>query len=120
MTGGGNLNWIKFKEKHLFSLNFALLAAVILWQIRKDFLFHPVILLWFLAGRYFPPTVRAEKKIIETIGKTNGTILLTVFYFFFFVPFSFIYRAFFRHGSFRKQRSTFVFRNEISPFQRPF
>jgi hypothetical protein len=115
-----NLNWTEFKSKHLFSVNLGIVAAVILWQARKDFTWHPVILLWIIAGFFIPQLRNFEKKAMLAIGKINGTILLTAFYYLAFTPFSFFYRWFFRHQSFKKSDSTFEMKNSISPFDRPF
>lgn len=115
-----NLSWTKFKEKHLFSLNLGVVAALTLWQVRKDLSWHPVIALWLLLGFFTPPIRSFEKKAMLTIGKINGTILLTLFYYLIFTPFSFLYRPFFRHQSFRRSGSTFQKKESISPFDRPF
>lgn len=115
-----NLSWINFKEKHLFSVNIAIVASFILWQVRRDFIWHPAILAWFVAGFLLPQFRVAERKLMLALGKVNGLIILSVFYFLIFTPFSFFYRWFFRHHSFRKMSSTFDHKTSISPFDRPF
>ena len=114
------MNWTEFKKNHLFSVNLAIVVSFILWQIRKDFLFHPVILAWLGLSFFLPQMKTAEKKFMLTLGKINGFLLLSLFYFVFFTPFSFFYRWFFRHKSFEKTTSTFITKNQISDFQRPF
>lgn len=115
-----NLSWTKFKEKHLFSINLGIMASLLLWQLRKDLTFHGIIAAWVIAGFFLAPLRVFEKKAMITIGKINGTILLTIFYFVFFTPFSFLYRWFFRHESFRKGRSTFIAKTDACDFTRPF
>ena len=115
-----NLNWTKFREKHLFSVNIAIVASLLLWQVRKDFTWHPFVGLWFVAGLFLPAFKLAERKLMLTLGKINGFLILSVFYFLFFTPFAVFYRWFFRHRSFKKMSSTFESRVSISPFDRPF
>lgn len=115
-----SLSWTKFREKHLFSVNLAVVAGLILWQARKDFTFHPVIILWCATGFFVPALRRIEKKLMLAVGKVNGFILLSVFYFLAFTPFALCYRWFFRHKSFVKSDSTFVTKTSLSDFQRPF
>ncbi len=101
-------------------MNLALVAGLLLWQIRKDFTLHPFIIFW-LVFTFFSLKARAvEKKVMLLVGKINGMIILSLFYFLIFSPFSILYRLFFRHQSFRKAPSTFLTKNEISPFDRPF
>lgn len=115
-----NLSWTEFREKHLFSVNLSIVASFILWQVRRDFTWHPAIVAWLIGGFFVPQLRNAERKIMLTVGKINGFLILTVFYFIFFTPFSFFYRWFFRHQSFRIQSSTFEHKTSISPFDRPF
>jgi hypothetical protein len=114
------LSWTDFKAKHLFSVNLGIVAAAILWQIRKDFSYHWIIALWVVAGFLVPNFRTFERKVMLTIGKINGMILLSVFYFLFFTPFSFFYRWKLRHPSFRKLNSSFIVKDAISDFERPF
>lgn len=114
------MSWTDIKNKHLFSFNLALVASFLLWQVRKDFLFHPVILLWFFMTLFSEKLREKEKKGMVFVGKMNGLIILSVFYFLIFSPFSLFYRLFFRHQSFNKSESTFEMKDSISPFDRPF
>lgn len=114
------MSWTRFKERHLFSLNLALVAGLILWKVRGDFTYHPLILVWLLLGFFLPTLRRAERALLHAVGKVNGLILLTLFYFLAFTPFSLIYRGFFRHQSFRKRASSFEVKESVSPFDRPF
>lgn len=101
-------------------MNIALVASFILWQVRKDFAWHPVILAWLTGGFFIPQLRTAERKLMLTLGKINGFLILSVFYFLFFTPFSVFYRWFFRHKSFKKLSTTFEEKTVISPFDRPF
>lgn len=114
------MSWTKFKEKHLFSINLALVASFILWQVRKDFDWHPLIAGWLVLGFFVSPLRTFERKAMLTIGKINGTVLLGLFYFVALTPFSVLYRLFFRNRSFRKLSSTFEEKNSVSAFDRPF
>ena len=101
-------------------MNLAIVASFILWQVRKDFTWHPVIVAWLIGGLFLPALRTSEKKIMLTLGKINGFLILSVFYFIFFTPFSVFYRWFFRHKSFKTLSSTFETKTSISPFDRPF
>ncbi|MFL5783236.1 MAG: hypothetical protein ACJ76H_01420 [Bacteriovoracaceae bacterium] len=114
------MSWTEFKSKHFFSVNLGIVASIILWQVRKDLSYHWPIALWVMAGFMIPSLRTFERKAMLTIGKVNGTILLSVFYFLFFTPFSFIYRWKFRHPSFKKLDSCFIVKDSISDFDRPF
>lgn len=115
-----NLSWTEFRKKHLFSVNIAVVASFLLWQVRRDFTYHAVILAWLFAGFFVPVLKKAERTLLLNLGKVNGVLLLTFFYFFIFTPFAFIYRWFFRHQSFKRSPSTFVTKDQISDFSRPF
>lgn len=114
------MNWTNFRDKHLFSVNLAIVVSLFLWKIRGDFTSHWVVLLWLIGGFLLPALRSAEKKALHAVGKFNGMILLTVFYFVFFTPYSILYRAFFRNRSFEKQNSTFVLKTDTPDFTRPF
>ncbi len=115
-----NLSWTNFRDKHLFSVNVSIVASIVLWKIRGDFTYHGLVAFWMIGGFFLPLLRTIEKKILLTIGKINGAILLTIFYFFFFTPYSVIYRTFFRNQSFKKLNSTFVQKNDSPDFTRPF
>ena len=114
------MNWTDFKNKHLFSVNLALVAGFLLWQLRGDFIFHPVILVWLILTFFSEKLREKEKKGMLFIGRVNGILILSLFYFLIFSPFSVFYRFFFRHQSFRKRTSTFELKESVSPFDRPF
>ncbi len=101
-------------------MNLAIVAGFLLWQVRKDFLFHPIIIGWLILTFFSAKAREKEKAVMLFVGKVNGMIILSVFYFLIFSPFSVFYRLFFRHGSFRKSASTFEIKDSISPFDRPF
>jgi hypothetical protein len=114
------MNWIKFKEKYLLSVNFSIMLSVILYSVRKDFLYHPVIAGWLVLCLFYSPARESQKTILKFIGHVNSRILLTTFYFLFFTPFSFFYRAFFRNKAFNKADSRFTVKESVSDFNLPF
>lgn len=120
ISGEVNLNWIKFKRDYLFSVNVGIVLSIILFVSRKDFLWHPVILIWVSICFLSPKARKIQERAFHILGKINSTIILTIFYFLFFTPFGLIYRLFFRHDSFKKNESTFMSKTSISDFNRPF
>ncbi len=98
----------------------AIVASIVLWKFRGDFRFHWIVLLWLAGGFFIPFLRKTEKNFLHVVGKFNGAIILTIFYFVFFTPYSFLYRAFFRNKSFGKSNSTFVLKIDSPDFTRPF
>jgi cytochrome b subunit of formate dehydrogenase len=68
----------------------------------------------------FPKVLALQKKLFLFIGHTNSKILLAVFYFLFFTPFSWFYKLFYKHSSFRKADSQWVVKNDRCDFEAPF
>lgn len=120
LIGGKCLSWTNFKTKHLISVNLAVVASFLLWKLRGDFLFHPVILVWMAGTFTSQKLLEKEKQAMFFVGKMNGLLILSFFYFLIFSPFSILYRFFFRHQSFKKSSSSFQIKDSVSPFDRPF
>jgi hypothetical protein len=120
MTGGKNLSWTKFRDNYLFTINFSLMLSVILYSVRKDFIWHPVIGGWLTLTLFIPALKELQKKVLAVVGHVNSKILLTTFYYLFFSPFAVFYRLFFRNKAFIKADSRFEKKNSISSFDRPF
>jgi hypothetical protein len=120
VTGEKNLNWTKFRDTYLFSVTSNLALGIILFLIRRDFAWHGVILLWLVLNLVFKPCREIQKKIFFKIGHFNSTILLSVFYFLFFTPFSLFYKSLKRHESFQPSTSRWTKRDDQCDFDRPF
>lgn len=120
MTGEMNLSWIKFRDKYLFTINFSIMLSVILYGIRKDFTWHPVIGSWLTLTFFFENLRELQKKILAKVGHFNSTILLTSFYYLFFTPFSLVYKTFFRNKAFVATAGRKEKKESISSFDRPF
>ena len=114
------MSWTDFKAKYLFSINFAIMLSVILYSIRKDYVFHFLIAIWLVISLFTPKARALEKKLLGKVGHVNSTILLTSFYFLFFTPFSLVYKWFFRKESFKDGSSRLIEKNSISDFNLPF
>lgn len=114
------MNWTNFKANYLFTVNFCIMLSVILYSVRKDFQWHWVVGVWLILCLAIPTLREFQKTILKYVGHINSTILLTTFYFLFFTPFSFFYRAFFRNAAFKEANSRFVKKESISEFDRPF
>lgn len=119
-TGEMNLNLTKFFNKYLFRINFAIMVATILYVSRRDWQWHPVVVSLLILSFVFPVIETGEKRLLHAVGKFNSTFLLICFYFLFFTPFSFIYRAFFKNKAFELRNTGLIEKTEISPFDRPF
>jgi cytochrome b subunit of formate dehydrogenase len=115
-----NLNWIKHRDKFIFALSSNVSLSVLLYVIRKDFAFHWILALLFAACLIFPHVLALQKKLFLFIGYTNSKILLTVFYFLFFTPFSWFYKLFYKHESFRQADSQWVAKDDSCNFNTPF
>lgn len=61
-----------------------------------------------------------QKMLLVKIGLINSQILLFIFYFLFFTPFSVLYRLFFRNQAFIRADSRLVKKDSISDFSSPF
>jgi hypothetical protein len=119
-TGRKNLIWTKHRNDFIFSVSSNTSLGIILYVMRKDFLFHWIVGVLFLLCLLFPKVLDFEKKVFSFIGHTNSKIILTVFYFIFFSPFSLIYKLFFRHDSFKASQKRLVAKTERCDFERPF
>jgi hypothetical protein len=95
-------------------------VAFVLYSIRGDWLWHPLVLALLIISLVDRRLISLEKRILQIVGKVNSVFILTIFYFLFFTPFSFIYRALFRNPAFKKSSNRFIDKKDISPFNRPF
>lgn len=119
-TGEANLNWTSFKEKHLFSINVAIIAGLILYKVRGDFTYHWALILWPVLTALIPKLRQGQTSFFQMIGHFNSTIILGGLYFLILTPYSILYRSFFKNPAFKKVESRFSKKTEISSFDRPF
>jgi len=114
------LNWTRFKERYLFSLNVALAASLTLYFIRKDFHLHWIPVGWMLGCFFSVKMTNMQVEFFKKIGHINSSIILISFYFVFLTPFSIFYRVFFRHPSFKSGKSSWIKNDQNCDFDRPF
>jgi len=120
MNGGMNLNWTNFKEKYLFSINFCFMLSVIIYGAGGGVIWYSGVLALLILSLLSDKVRSVQKKFPFKVGLFNSQILLFIFYFFFFTPFSIFYRLFFRNKAFLKTSSRFIPKESISDFSRPF
>lgn len=118
--GEKSLSWTKFKDSYLLIINFAIVLSILSYLFRHDFLLLPFIGSWLLVVLVNLKFREFSKQFIKKLGAINSGLILTLFYFLFFTPFSIFYKAFFRNKAFLKSSSRFVKKDSISDFQYPF
>lgn len=120
MNGGMSLSWINFKEKYLFSINFCIMLSAIIYGAGGGVLWYSGVLTLLVLSLLSSGVRSVQKKFLFKVGLLNSQILLFIFYFLFFTPFSVFYRLFFRNKAFLKTSSRFASKESISDFARPF
>lgn len=119
-TGRRNLNWTKFKSRYLFSLNAGIAISLVLYFTRKDLVYHWIPLLLVISCFISDRLNQILLLFFRQLGHVNSRLILTIFYFFIFTPFSVIYRLFFLHDSFKKGKSSWIKNDRICDFDQPF
>jgi len=114
------LSWIKFKERHLFSVNVAIAASCLIYLNNGPLYYFWIIGLWLLGCVVSDRLNGLQLSLFKLLGRMNSTIILSLFYFLFFTPYSIFYRLFFKHSSFRKGTSFWVRKDQNCDFDRPF
>ena len=120
LTGEMNLSWIRFKDRYLFSLNVGLAVSLSLYFFKKDFQHHWIPLLWMTSCFVSDKLNQFQLIFFKKVGHFNSLILLSLFYFLFFSPFSIIYKLFFIHSSFETSKSYWIKKDQNCDFDRPF
>ncbi len=114
------MSWIRFRNRHLLTINFSLAAALVLYGIRRDFAWHLLLVVWLLLALRFERMAKFQQLLLVRVGRINSTLILTLFYFLFFAPYGLLYRCFFRKPAFQQRASTFEEKRKIGSFDRPF
>ena len=120
LNGEMNLNWTKFKQRYLLSFNVFLAFSLSLYLTRRDFQLHWIPLVWMLGCFISEKIAINQLKVLKKIGNLNFIVILSLFYFLFFSPFSVLYRVFFRHSSFKAGTSTWITKDQVCDFDLPF
>jgi hypothetical protein len=114
------LSWTKFKEEYLFSVNAVLAEGIFLYLFRKDFTYHPILMLWLMTCLFWAKARAWHLTFFHALGFINTRLILGSFYFLFFSPFSVLYRIFFKKNSFGLKGGALVKKDTISSFDQPF
>jgi hypothetical protein len=120
VTGEKNLNWTKLRDTYLFAITSNVALGLVLYLVRKDFTWHGAVILWLLLTLVFESCRKIQKNVFLKIGHFNSSLLLSVFYFFIFTPFSLFYKGFKRHESFLPASSRWIEKSDKCDFDRPF
>lgn len=114
------MNWIKFKERYLFSVNVALMASIFIYFNNGEIHFYWISGLWLVGCLLSDRLNGLQLGFFKLVGRMNSTIILSLFYFLFFSPYSIFYKVFFKHSSFRKGTSSWIKKDQKCDFDRPF
>jgi hypothetical protein len=120
LTGEINLSWINLKERYLFSVNVAIAAGLLIYLNNGSIYYFWISGLWLFGCIVSDRLNGLQFSLFKTLGRMNSTIILGLFYFLFFSPYSIFYRLFFKHSSFRKGTSFWIKKDQSCDFDRPF